>query len=310
MFEKFPIMFFAVIMGLCGFVLATLELGTLLESDVALIISEVIRWVCLGLFVVFVLCYGLKILSAIESVRAELHHPIKINFFATFSISLLLLAKLFERYALAYDVLFFSGLVLQTFLTFYVVAFWIRNNMELKHSNPAWFIPIVGNIIVVAAGKSEFGFLWYYFDIAMFFYLVLFIIIFYRILFHDQLAQKFIPTLFIMLAPPSMGFSTYIKLEGYDFFAQFLFSVMLFFVFLFFFLYKSFLKLKFFLSWWAFTFPSAAVVMAVFKMYELMPQSSSWLYLGVFLYVCLCVIMCIVSFFTLRGIMDRSVFED
>ena len=27
MFEKFPIMFFAVIMGLCGFVLATLELG-------------------------------------------------------------------------------------------------------------------------------------------------------------------------------------------------------------------------------------------------------------------------------------------
>ena len=169
MFEKFPIMFFAVIMGLCGFILATLELGVVVESNVAFMVSEALRWVCLGLFVVFVLCYGLKILSAIESVRAELHHPIKINFFATFSISLLLLAKLFERYALAYDVLFFSGLVLQTFLTFYVVAFWIRNNMELKHSNPAWFIPIVGNIIVVAAGKSEFGFLWYYFDIAMFF---------------------------------------------------------------------------------------------------------------------------------------------
>lgn len=310
MFEKFPIMFFAVIMGLCGFVLATLELGIVIESGVALVVSEVSRWICLGMFVVFVFCYGLKILSAPESVRSEIHHPIKINFFATFSISLLLLAKLYEEYALVYDVFFGLGLVLQTFLTFYVIAFWIRNNMEIKHSNPAWFIPIVGNIIVVAAGKKEFGFLWYYFDVAMFFYVVLFIIIFYRILFHDQLAQKFIPTLFIMLAPPSMGFSTYIKLEGYDFFAQFLFSVMLFFVFLFFFLYKSFLKLKFFLSWWAFTFPSAAVVMAVLKMYELMPEHRVWLYLGVFLYVCLCVIMCIVSFLTIKGIVDSSIFEE
>lgn len=310
MFEKFPIMFFAVIMGLCGFALATLELGVVMESEGALMVSEVSRWICLGLFVVFALCYGGKLLGASESVRNEIHHPVKINFFATFPISLLLLAKLFEEYTLVYDVLFVSGLVIQTFLTFYVIAFWIRNNMEIKHSNPAWFIPIVGNIIVVAAGKKEFTFLWYYFDIAMFFYVVLFIIIFYRILFHDQLAQKFIPTLFIMLAPPSMGFSTYVKLEGYDFFAQFLFSVMLFFVFLFFFLYKSFLKLKFFLSWWAFTFPSAAVVMAVFKMYEIMPQHISWLYLGVFLYVLLCVIIGIVSVLTIRGIMDRSIFED
>ncbi len=310
MLEKFPIMFFAVIMGLCGFVLATLELGVVMDSPIALVVSEISRWVCLGLFVVFVICYGLKVISALESVRSEIHHPVKINFFSTFPISLLLLAKLFEEYTMMYDVLFALGIVIQTFLTFYVIAFWIRNNMELKHSNPAWFIPIVGNIIVVAAGKKEFGFLWYYFDIAMFFYVVLFIIIFYRILFHDQLAQKFIPTLFIMLAPPSMGFSTYVKLEGYDFFAQFLFSVMLFFVFLFFFLYKSFLKLKFFLSWWAFTFPSAAVVMAVFKMCEIMPQSISWLYLGGFLYVCLCVIMCIVSVLTIRGIMDRSIFED
>lgn len=310
MFAKFPIMFFAVIMGLCGFALATLELGITLQNEGVKAVFMVVRLVALGLFVFFTLCYVMKIFSAIESLKDEICHPIKINFFATFSISLMLLAKLFEEYTLLYDVFFGIGLVLQTFLTFYVIAFWIRNNMEIKHSNPAWFIPIVGNIIVVASGKKEFGFLWYYFDIAMFFYIVLFTIIFYRILFHDQLAQKFIPTLFIMLAPPSMGFTTYIKLESYDFFAQFLFSVMLFFVFLFFFLYKSFLKLKFFLSWWAFTFPSAAVVLAVFTMYEIMPQYTLWLYFGIFLYVLLCVIMCIVIFFTIKGVADKSVFED
>lgn len=316
MLKKFPIMFFAVTMGLSGFVLAIFELGEALSIARLDVRSEIysvfncMRYGVGGLFAMFVVCYLYKALLAPESIKAEFNHPIKINFFSTFPISLLLLAKLFEEYTMMYDVLFALGIVIQTFLTFYVIAFWIRNNMELKHSNPAWFIPIVGNIIVVAAGKKEFGFLWYYFDIAMFFYVVLFIIIFYRILFHDQLAQKFIPTLFIMLAPPSMGFSTYVKLEGYDFFAQFLFSIMLFFVFLFFFLYKSFLKLKFFLSWWAFTFPSAAVVMAVFKMYEIANNHIVWLYLGVFLFVLLCIIMCVVSFLTIKNSINKSIFEE
>lgn len=106
MFAKFPIMFFAVIMGLCGFALATLELGITLQSESAKAVFMVVRLVALGLFVFFTLCYMMKIFSAIESLKDEICHPIKINFFATFSISLMLLAKLFEEYTLLYDVFF------------------------------------------------------------------------------------------------------------------------------------------------------------------------------------------------------------
>jgi nitric oxide reductase large subunit len=65
----------------------------------------------------------------------------------------------------------------------------------------------------------------------MFFWLVLFIIIFYRITFHQRLAEKLIPTLFIMIAPPALGFISYIRLTGtYDMVARLLLNVALFLV--------------------------------------------------------------------------------
>lgn len=45
-----------------------------------------------------------------NSVKAELHHPIKINFFPAFSISLLLLAALFSEFSGASKALFYAGL--------------------------------------------------------------------------------------------------------------------------------------------------------------------------------------------------------
>jgi tellurite resistance protein len=51
----------------------------------------------------------------------------------------------------------------------------------------------------------------------------LFAIILNRIIFHNQFAPKFMPTLFILIAPPAIGFISYIKLTGsLDFFAQIL----------------------------------------------------------------------------------------
>ena len=78
------------------------------------------------------------------------------------------------------------------------------------------------------------------------------------------------PTLFILIAPPSIGFISYIKLTGsLDFFAQILFNLGLFFTILVFVMYKNFINIKFFISWWAFTFPMAAITLATILMYEL-----------------------------------------
>jgi tellurite resistance protein len=91
-----------------------------------------------------------------------------------------------------------------------------------------------------------------------------------RIIFHHQLAIKFVPTLFIFIAPPAIAFVAYIKMYGeFDMFASLLYNLALFFSFLLFFMFKNFLNLKFFISWWAFTFPLAAVTIASMLAYKM-----------------------------------------
>jgi tellurite resistance protein len=93
--------------------------------------------------------------------------------------------------------------------------------------------------------------------------LILFAIFLNRAVFHHQLPQKFIPTLFILIAPPAIGFIAYIRItQSWDSFALFLLYMSYFFAILLIFLYKSFKKLEFFISWWAFTFPLMAITIA------------------------------------------------
>jgi tellurite resistance protein len=182
------------------------------------------------------------------------------------------------------NILFIFGAIFHIFFTFYTIKYWIDNNLEMQHSNPAWFIPIVGNLIVPIASNGYFNdsVLYFYFAIGIFFWIVLFSIILNRIIFHQQFAPKFLPTLFILIAPPAVGFLSYVELVGkLDFFAHMLYSLALFFTILVFFMYKKFMNIKFFISWWAFTFPSAAMTIATIKMYVL---TQYWLY-GLFAYI-------------------------
>ena len=55
-----------------------------------------------------------------NSVKAELHHPIKINFFPAFSISLLLLAALFSEFSGVSKALFYTGLAVFSALCVFV----------------------------------------------------------------------------------------------------------------------------------------------------------------------------------------------
>ncbi len=40
------------------------------------------------------------------------------------------------------------------------------------------------------------------------------VIVFYRLMFHESLKEKFLPTLVILLAPPSVAVISYSKLAG------------------------------------------------------------------------------------------------
>ena len=266
----FPIMMYAIVMGMSG--LTIMYQKAALWLSMSAWIGTVLMGISTLLFCVITLIYVVKYLKYAPAVQKEFSHPIRLNFFAAISISMLMLAIVYkEVYPQVAALFWYPGTVLHFYLTMYTVSFWINRNQELEHSNPAWFIPIVGNLLVPVGGVgfASHGILMYFFSCGLFFWIVLFAILLNRIIFHHQLVVKFMPTMFILIAPPAVGFIAYFKMYGtIDAFATILFNLALFFTLLLAFMYKNFVKIKFFISWWAFVFPLAAMAISTMLMYH------------------------------------------
>jgi len=77
------------------------------------------------------------------------------------------------------------------------------------------------------------------------------------------------PSYFIILAPLGIGFVSYVQLTGkVDGLAYTLYGIAFYLGLLFIFQWRRFIKLPFFLSWWAYLFPTAAVTNATIYMYQ------------------------------------------
>ncbi|HBR96486.1 MAG TPA: C4-dicarboxylate ABC transporter [Gammaproteobacteria bacterium] len=269
--QYFPISFFAMVMGLGGLTLAWEKGESVLGIDFPL--HALLAFASLAVFALLALAYGTKIVCFRDAVLQELRHPVKLNFFPAFSISLVLLATTQLHYmpGLAH-ILWVCGASLHLMFTLYVMSVWIHHeHFEINHINPAWFIPVVGNVIVPIAG-TQLGYTelsWFFFSIGTVFWIVLMTIIFYRVLFHAPLPAKLMPTFFILIAPPAVSSIAYVKLAGeVDAFARLLYYTGLFLTLLLATQYRRFIKLQFFLSWWAYSFPLAAITVASFLFAE------------------------------------------
>lgn len=266
----FPIMMFAIVMGLSG--LTIMYQKAALWLNFPTLIGTCLMSLTTLVFLIVSITYLSKFFKYKMAVQKEFSHPIRINFFAAVSISMLMLAIIYKEVFPTISALFwYPGTLLHFILTMYTISFWINHNQELDHSNPAWFIPIVGNVLVPVAGGgfASQGILMYFFSVGIFFWVILFSIMLNRIIFHQQLAMKFMPTMFILIAPPAVGFIAYFKMfEMIDMFATMLFNLALFFTLLIAFMYQNFVKIKFFISWWAFVFPLAAMAISAMVMYQ------------------------------------------
>ncbi len=267
----FPISFFAMVMGLAGLCIAweKAQIGYHLpfRLDLALIPFTTL------VFTLLALIYLMKLLRYPGEVVKELNHPVKLNFFPAVSISLILLSiTMLHTLPGVSHVLWIIGSSLHLGFTLYVMNIWIHHDkFEVHHINPAWFIPVVGNVLVPVAGTAH-GYheiSWFFFSVGIIFWLVLFTIIIYRVLFHNPLPDRLMPTFFILIAPPAVGFISYVKLNGgLDNFAHVLYYSGLFLTLLLFTMVFRFSRLQFFLSWWAYSFPLAAITIATLLMFE------------------------------------------
>ena len=310
--QHFPIAFFAMIMGTTGLTLAWQKAAEVLQLPA--LVSQVMLILVACLFLAVCLGYVLKILRFPEMSLKEFHHPIKISFFPAFSISLLLLSVATLQVSADLSLYLWAvGCVMHLGFTLHVITQWIHHpKFQIQHSTPAWFIPVVGNIIVPIAGVPH-GFVelsWFFFSIGIVYWIVLKTLIFNRVLFHDPLPEKLLPTLFILIAPPAVGFISYTKLNAgeIDGFARILFYSAMFLVLLLFTQLERFRRIPFFLSWWAYSFPLAASSIAIQTMY--LKTGSS--FFGLLSWVSLVVaslVIALLLFKTFKAVRSGGVFK-
>jgi tellurite resistance protein len=115
------------------------------------------------------------------------------------------------------------------------------------------------------------------------------------------------PTLFILIAPPAVGFIAYTRLGGeLDTLGRVLYGSGLFLTLLLLTQVRRFARLKFFLSWWAYSFPLAAISIASMRMYEL-SGVEGYLWIGVALLVLLTVVVAMLLARTISAVLQHRI---
>jgi tellurite resistance protein len=223
--------------------------------------------------VALLLGYAIKLISAPDKVLAEFRHPIAGNLFGTVLISMLLQPiVLAPVHLLTARILWTLGAVGMVLFAWAIVSRWMSDRQQMAHATPAWIVPVVGMLDVPLALPSlglrplpEVMAL--SLAVGLFFAVPLFTLIFSRLVFEAPMPDALQPSLLILVAPFSVGFSSYVVTIGQvDAVAQSLYFLTLFVLAV---LLGRLRVLRqccpFRVSWWAVSFPLAASAIAALK---------------------------------------------
>jgi tellurite resistance protein len=269
--DYLPIALFGSTMGLIGLSVA----WTLAHNffGTPLWVSGVIGSVSVAVFVALFVGYSVKTICAPDKVLAEFRHPIAGNLFGTFLISILLLPIVIAPVSImAARILWWAGTGGMVLFAWTIVSRWMSDRQQTAHATPAWIVPVVGMLDVPLAlpvlglpPLPEVTILSV--AVGLFFAVPLFTLIFSRLVFEAPMPDALQPTLLILVAPFSVGFSSYIIAVGrVDLFAESLYFLMLFVLAV---LLGRLRMLRqccpFRVSWWAVSFPLASSAVAALR---------------------------------------------
>lgn len=270
-FEYLPVALFGSVMGLTGlsvaWKLATVQFG--FPREVSIVFSTIAVLAFLALAVT----YSLKILTAPEVVRNEFNHPVAGNLFGTVSISLLLLPIILAEVSLTIARgMWIVGAVAMTVFAWWSVMRWITRQQQAAHATPAWIVPVIGMLDVPLALPSLdmpmlHDVMIFALAVGLFFAIPLFTLIVSRLMFETPIPDAMQPSLLILIAPFTVGFSAYVATTGHvDLFAQGLFFLSLFILAVLLGRMRNLAKCcPFRVSWWAVSFPLASTAVAAIK---------------------------------------------
>lgn len=261
----FPVTFFATVMGVAGLSLAWSRAAGGL--DLPTWPAAGLFWFALALYVAVLAVYVAKIVRYPDAVREELAHPVRLSFVPTVTISLILVATAGQdTLTAACGVLWWVGAAGQLVATLGVLTAWInRPTFVIEHVTPAWFIPVVGLVVVPLAGVryGPVEVSWFFFSVGVVFWVPLLAMVLTRLFVHERpVPPKLLPMLAVLIAPPAVAMLAYRQLVPDDALGavpRVLYYTALFFTLLFVAQVDRLRRLPFFLSWWAYSFPLAAM---------------------------------------------------
>ena len=306
---NFPISFFSIMLGLLGFTIANQKAVEILHLPYN--ISSILIWFSVGVFSLLLLVFLMKLIKHTSVVIDDYNHPIKMNFFPTIGITLIMFSiVLLEGNPIIAKYTWIVGTIIQTVFTLSLISKWMHHDVfKITHFNPSWFIPAVGNILIPVSGISFFSkeISWFYFSVGLILWIVLLTIFFYRAFFHSKLAEKMLPTLFLLMAPQAVGFIAYVKLTGViDPFAKILYYFTLFTAMLLLTQIRYFTKIKYYLSWWAFSFPISAFTISTMLMFH-KTHMEFFKYIAYFGFGILNILIAILIFQTIKHIIKKEI---
>lgn len=201
-----PIPLFAVPMGLGGLGLlwrdAGFLVGPLAWLGEALLLAATVVWLWLAWL------HGRRALAHPDALRADLSDPVRLPFFGAPTIGLMIVAG----FVGAHVAWLGAALWLVAVSLHLAIAAWLFGRIVSGGADPAMLapplmIPMVGNILAPAIGGG-FGFLGLSavaFGVGAFLWLAVLPLLLQRLLAGPPLPPRLLPSVVILLAPPSVG---------------------------------------------------------------------------------------------------------
>jgi tellurite resistance protein len=276
-FDYLPVNLFGAVMGLTG--LSVAWRLAYVRYGVPDVIADTIGALAIAAFLAMAAAYTVKWLTSPDVVKAEFRHPIAGNLFGTIFVSLLLLPIILATVTLwAARLLWGVGAVGMAVFSWVIISRWMSDRQQFAHATPAWIVPVIGLLdIPLAVPALQFeslrGVMVFGLAAGLFFTTPLFTLIFQRLLFEPPMPEALRPTLLILVAPFSVGYSSYVATTGHtDLFSQSLYILTLFMLSVLLGQLRNLpLCCPFRVSWWSVSFPLAASAIAALKFSAVSP---------------------------------------
>lgn len=234
-------------------------------------IGDALAVVALLAFLAVGTAYAVKALRGFDAVRREFAHPVASNLFGTPLIALLLLPVLLAPLQLDLArAVWVAGAVGMAAFSWSITSRWLSERQAMI--TPALLIPVVGLLDVPLAlptlgWQSLHGVMVFAVAVGLVFGLPLLGMVLTRLMREEALPAPLQPTLLLLSAPFSVGFSAYTATVGHiDLFAEGLVMVMFFALAIVAGRLRALVATQpFRLSWWAASFPLAAATLAALR---------------------------------------------